>query len=92
MSRNYASLRRYAELIASIDVNLTELKMDEDLVLEKLNLVSSAKRVAAMVSYALFSRVHRRLTAPVQELEQSGFGKREERHKEIKARRNATED
>lgn len=62
-----------------LGIKLTALKLPEDRVLDKLNTVSVAKRLANMVVVPYFCI--RRMLKFVQELHDSNFGKREEIYK-----------
>jgi ATP-dependent RNA helicase DDX49/DBP8 len=62
------------------DTKLTEMTLPENKVLEKLNAVSTAKRLANMVRPWGDNIVHN-IHSPEQELHDSDFGKREKIHK-----------
>jgi ATP-dependent RNA helicase DDX49/DBP8 len=65
-----------------LDTKLEEMSIPESKVLEKLNAVSTAKRLANMV--CLHSKISLRILPLImyliQELHDQGFGKREEIH------------
>jgi ATP-dependent RNA helicase DDX49/DBP8 len=69
------------------DTRLEEMEMPEDRVLEKLNSVSTAKRLANMVCNSLLIKGTAFTQRWVQELGDSNFGKREEIHKIKRLRR-----
>ena len=77
---------RFADEAADVrvDTKLEEMQMPESKVLEHLNAVSTARRLANMVRSAYNDAFVRLLTLSSQELHDSDFGKREEIHK-IKA-------
>ena len=87
-----APLFRYNALthaVSYLGLKLTEMVLPEEKVLEKLNAVSTAKRLANMVRslYRIRSPPLTSLRVVVQELHDSDFGKREEIHKIKRAKR-----
>ncbi|TFY61651.1 hypothetical protein EVJ58_g4374 [Rhodofomes roseus] len=83
---------RVVKVEERIRTKLTEMALPEGKVLENLNVVSTAKRLANMVRtfrVLLFGTINSRTSAATQELHDSDFGKREEIHKIKRAKRRA---
>lgn len=70
--------------IGRLDTKLDEMTLSEEKVLEKLNTVSTAKRLANMVFVSI--GIVTPLLIIFQELHDSDFGKRERIHKMKKAK------